>query len=144
MQSVCICVCVCVFAQSCPTLWQPHGLELARLLCPWNFPGKNSEMGCHFLLQGIFLTQRLNLCLLHWLVDCLPLRHLESLYAINAFEKNQCHGSLFVSHMKSFPHSPPALPLCSFPSSKCGAAAPLPLPCFALFWKSYSEKRSMF
>ena len=25
-----------------------------KLLCPWNFPGKNTEAGCHFLLQGIF------------------------------------------------------------------------------------------
>ena len=29
-----------------------------QLLCPWNFPGKNTEMGCHFPLQGIYLTQR--------------------------------------------------------------------------------------
>ena len=28
-----------------------------RLLCPWDSPGKNAEVGCHFLLQGIFLTQ---------------------------------------------------------------------------------------
>ena len=28
-----------------------------RLLCPWKFPGKYSGVGCHFLLQGIFLTQ---------------------------------------------------------------------------------------
>ena len=35
---------------------QPHGLYLARLLSPWNFPGKNTGLGCHFLLQGIFLT----------------------------------------------------------------------------------------
>ena len=34
-------------------------------LCPWDFPGKNTRAGCHFLLQGIFLTQRLNLCLQH-------------------------------------------------------------------------------
>ena len=27
------------------------------LLCPWDSPGKNAEVGCHFLLQGIFLTQ---------------------------------------------------------------------------------------
>ena len=27
-----------------------------RLLCPWDFPGKNAGVGCHFLLQGIFLT----------------------------------------------------------------------------------------
>ena len=33
---------------------QPHGLQLARLLCPWHFPGKNSEVDCYFLLQGIF------------------------------------------------------------------------------------------
>ena len=31
---------------------QSHGLWLTRLLCPWNFPGKNTGVGCHFLLQG--------------------------------------------------------------------------------------------
>ena len=48
-----------VCAQSFPTL-QPHGLEPARLLCPWDFPAKNTGVGCHLLLQGIFLTQGLN------------------------------------------------------------------------------------
>ena len=38
-------------AKSCLTL-PPHGLESARLLCPWDSPGKNSGVGCHFLLQG--------------------------------------------------------------------------------------------
>ena len=55
------------------SLW-PHGLLPTRLLCPWNFPGKNTGVGCHFLLQGIFLTQGSNphlLCLLHWQVDIL-------------------------------------------------------------------------
>ena len=42
------------------------------------FLGKNTGMGCHFLLQGIFLTQGLNLCLLHWQVDSLPLSFLET------------------------------------------------------------------
>ena len=51
-------------AQSCPTL-PPHGLQLTRLLCPWNFPGKSTGVGCHFLLQGIFLTQGSNLGLPH-------------------------------------------------------------------------------
>ena len=36
---------------------QPHRLQSARLLCPWDFPGKNIGVNCHFLLQGIFLTQ---------------------------------------------------------------------------------------
>ena len=36
-----------------------------RLLCPWNSPGKNTRVSCHFLLQGIFPTQGSNLGLLH-------------------------------------------------------------------------------
>ena len=36
--------------QSCPTL-RPHRLQLTRLFHPWNSPGKNTGMGCHFLLQ---------------------------------------------------------------------------------------------
>ena len=43
----------------------PHGLQLTRLLCPWNSPGKNTKVGCHFLLQGIFPTQGFNLGLPH-------------------------------------------------------------------------------
>ena len=39
--------------QSCPTLATPR---TARFLCPWDSPGKNTGVGCHFLLQGIFLT----------------------------------------------------------------------------------------
>ena len=40
-----------------------------RFLCPWNLPGKNTAVGCHFLLQGIFPTQGSNLYLLHWQED---------------------------------------------------------------------------
>ena len=39
--------------------------------CTWDFPGKNTGVGCHFLLQGIFLTQGSNLHLLHWQVGSL-------------------------------------------------------------------------
>ena len=41
-------------------------LQSARLLCPWDSPGRDTGVGCHFLLQGIFLTQGSNslLCLL--------------------------------------------------------------------------------
>ena len=35
----------------------------AGLLCPWDSPSKNSEVGCHALLQGIFPTQESNPCL---------------------------------------------------------------------------------
>ena len=49
-----------------PDSWQPHGMQPARLLCPWNSPSKNTGVGCHALLQGIFPTQGLNPGLLHW------------------------------------------------------------------------------
>ena len=35
----------------------PHGLDPAKLLCPWDFPGISTELCCHSLLQGIFLTR---------------------------------------------------------------------------------------
>ena len=38
----------------------PHGLQPTRLLCPWDSPGKNTGVGCHFLLQGIFPAQGWN------------------------------------------------------------------------------------
>ena len=50
-------------AQSCPTL-RRQGLKLTKLLCSWNPPGKNTGVGSHSLLQGIFSTQGSNLHLL--------------------------------------------------------------------------------
>ena len=51
---------------------QPHGLSPARLLCPWDFPGKNTGVGCYFLLQGIFPTRESNPYLLHCTQILLP------------------------------------------------------------------------
>jgi len=45
---------------------QLYGQKPARLLCPWDSPGKNSGVGCH-LLQGVFSTQGSNQSLLHLL-----------------------------------------------------------------------------
>ena len=61
---------LCSVTQLCPTLW-PHKLQPVRLLWPWNFPGRNTGVGCHFLLQRIFRTQGSNqhfLCQVpyHW------------------------------------------------------------------------------
>ena len=49
------CVCLCVCCSACPTFCNPIDY----------IPGKITGVGCHFLLQGIFSTQRSNLCLLH-------------------------------------------------------------------------------
>ena len=59
------------------SLW-PHGWQLAKLLCPWDFSDKNIGVGYHFLLQGIFLTQGSNPGLLHWQEGYLSLSHLGS------------------------------------------------------------------
>ena len=55
----------CVHAQSpsCVYLFATPCTVAARL-CPWDFPGKNTDVGCHFLSRGIFVTQESNLCLL--------------------------------------------------------------------------------
>ena len=55
-----VCTCAGSVAESCLTLWQQHGLQPARLLCPWDSPGKGTGVGCYFLLWGNFLTQRSN------------------------------------------------------------------------------------
>ena len=51
---------------------QPRGLWFTGLLYPWDSPGKNTGVRCHFLFQGIFPTQGLNLDLLRWQADSLP------------------------------------------------------------------------
>ena len=56
--------------------FQPCGQWPTGLLCPWDSLGKNTGVGCRFLLQGIFPTQGPNLhflCLLHWQPSFLPL-----------------------------------------------------------------------
>ena len=52
---------------------QHHEPWPAKFLCPWDFPGKNTGVGCHFLLQGIFPIQRSNSSLLPWQANLLPL-----------------------------------------------------------------------
>ena len=78
--SVCVCMhvlshfgCVRLFVNQCTVACQaPLSMD---------FPGKNTGVVCHFLLQGFFPTQGSDpylLCLLHWQVDSLPLSHLGS------------------------------------------------------------------
>ena len=66
-------ICVCSVTSVLSNFFPPHGLQPARLLCPWDSPGKNTGAGCPALLQGIFLTQGLNPCLMHYLA--VPGRH---------------------------------------------------------------------
>ena len=69
--------CLCVYSVASvvsDSLW-PSEPQPARLLCPWESPGKNTGVGCHALLQGIVPTQGSNLRLLHllpWQLGSLP------------------------------------------------------------------------
>ena len=56
--------------------FQVQLLSIGWFFFPWDSPGKNNGVGCHTLLQGIFLTQRSNLqllYLLYWQTGSLPL-----------------------------------------------------------------------
>ena len=50
-------ICYCVSHSVMPDSVTPMDYSPARLLCPWDSPGKNTGVGCHALLQGIFLMQ---------------------------------------------------------------------------------------
>ena len=87
-------------------LWS-HGPQPTRLLLLWDFPGKNTGVGCHLSLQGIFLTQGSNPnlpSLLHWQMDYLPLSH---------------------------PGSPPTLSLSIIPDGNICAEASVDVLCYA-------------
>ena len=78
---VCVCVCLLSHLRLFVTPWTAGH----RFLCPWNFPGKNTAVSCHFLLQGNFPTQGWNpslLHLLHWQMDFLPLHPLVILHDV--------------------------------------------------------------
>ena len=65
------------------SLW-PYELQPTRFLCPWDSPGKNTGLGCYFLLQGIFPTQGscpYLLCLWHCRWILYRLSHLGSPYS---------------------------------------------------------------
>ena len=70
--------CCCLVTESCPTPCDPPWTVAHQAPLFMGFPSKKTGVGYHFLLQGIFLTQELNPCLLHWQRDSLPLSHQES------------------------------------------------------------------
>ena len=71
---------------------QSHGLELTRLLLPWNFPVKSTGVACHFLLQRIFPTQGSNLSLPHCRQRLYPLSPL-SLSKQVKWHTQKCYDS---------------------------------------------------
>ena len=81
----------------CLTLYDP-----TRPLYPWNFPGKNTGVGCHSHLQGNFLIWESNPHILHWQVDSLPLNQLASRVSERYITLNECQLFSFISIIITF------------------------------------------
>ena len=89
-----ICMRICAYmyvlvTQSCQTL-QHHELQPTRLLSPWNLPGKNTGVGSHSPLQGIFLTQGSNPGLWHCGQILYHLNHEGSPIYVHIYMKYRC------------------------------------------------------
>ena len=95
--------------ECCVSFWCTTTDQSTSLFCPWDSPGKNTGVGCHFLLQGIFLTQGLNLGLLHCRQILCHLSHQGSPY--NNVDISPPSGA-------SLPLSPPSHPSRSLQSAK--------------------------
>ena len=82
----------CVSRSVVSSSWQPHGLQPARPLCPWDSPSKNTGVGCHSLRQGIFPTQGPNLALLYcrWILHCLSHQGSPQCYAVLCLVAQSC------------------------------------------------------
>ena len=118
----------CLVANLCPTLFQPHGPKLDRQLYPWDFPGKNTGVGCLFLLCRH--AKSLQSCPTLWdPMDCstpgssvheiLQTRTQEWVaisYSKGIFPaqgSNPCPLRLLASAGGSFTPEPPGKPLCT-------------------------------
>ena len=107
---------MCSVASAVSDSLQPHRWQPTRLLCPCDSPGKNTEVGCYFLLQRIFPIQgRSNPHLLHWRHILYLLSHLGRLTSLRLSEEPGPEALLF---LQSFCHL--SLPS---PSSKWGVEA---------------------
>ena len=87
--SPCTCAPACVL--SCIWFFETPWTVACQASLSMEFSGKNTRADCHFLLQGIFPTQGLKpspMCLLHWLVDSLPLSKLGSPLSLHWTQKS--------------------------------------------------------
>ena len=97
---------------------RPHGLQPTRLLCPWDFAGKSTGVGCHCLLLSILshlklktiydITKGLSLIFFIWIVSC-PAPFFKKLYLLNCFFRNQLTVYMWVYFCNLY-----SVPLCLF------------------------------
>ena len=104
---ICVCIYMCMHIQAhvCSVMsdsLRPHGLEPDRLFCPWDFHGTHTGVGCHFLLQGSFLTQDLNLCLLYCRQILNRLSHACVWVCTNMYIMHACLHMCICAYMYAF------------------------------------------
>ena len=123
--------------QSCPTL-RPHRRQPTRLPCPWDSPGKNTGVGCHFLLQCMKLkseSEVAQLCLtLSDPMDCsLPGSAIHGIFQASVLEWGAIAFSvLCLSALHKIPHSRAGLRANVFSCSDH------PFPCLPTSFSQYS------
>ena len=110
---------------------QPHELYPVRLLSPWDSPGKNTAVGCHFLLQGIVSTQGSILGLLHcrWIIFFFFFSFIFISWRLITLQyySGFCHTLTWISHgFTCIPHLDPCshLPLHPIPLGLPSAPGP--------------------
>ena len=119
--------------QSCPTLCSPIDSLPTRLPCPWDSPGKNTGVGCHFLLQKRSLVSPILLfpsISLHW-----SLRRLSYIFLlffgtlhsdVSIFPFLLCFSLLFFSQLFVRPPQTAILLFCiSFPWGSSWSLSPV-------------------
>ena len=92
-----------------PNSLRPHGLQPARLLCLWDFSGKNMGVGCHFLLQKRTLCSTILNCWNHAVPSAHTTLHTSSSGKLPPILQNLAEGGLFE----------PQLPLRAMVSGDC-------------------------
>ena len=104
-KGVCTCLCARCHSDVSDSL-RPQGPQPTRLLCPWDFPGKDAGVGCRFLLQGLFPAQGSSsrfLRLLHRQADSLSLCRLGN--AISSLELENLHVCKSLEKWKRWNHA---------------------------------------
>ena len=100
---------LCLVAQSSPTLCDPMDCSSPGSSVHWDSPGKNTGVGCHALLQGIFSTQKSNPGLPHcrWILYQLNYQGSPTvLHTVTLFENTITEDVKMSSYWRRWPTKP--------------------------------------
>ena len=109
MAGACCCCCCCCVASVVSDSVRPHRWKPTRLRCPWDSPGKNTGVGCHFLLQCMKVKSESEdaqscLTLSDPMESSLPGSSVHGIVQARVLEWGAIAFSQFVSKLLSYPH----------------------------------------